>query len=152
MQKNIFIIVLLLSFNLLQADTIKNQDRWIKMNNIVKDTKLGLIWQDSKSTKIRKKRWEDGKQYCANLTLSGANNWRLPSYNELLSIVNYSRHEPSIVKPFRNTNKTGYYWTSTDVITNAAYAWYVSAQFGLTYTYSKDEVCYIRCVRTAKRG
>ena len=147
LHKIIFLIGILFTSPFVQADEPKpDAKRWVKMNNIVKDMKQGIVWQDSKSTKTRKKTWHRGKRYCQNLTLSGARNWRLPTMNELLTIVDYTKHEPAINATFEFTNVMGYYWTSDAVITNDKYAWYVFFQYGLTYTYSKDESCYIRCV------
>jgi len=153
MQKIIVICVLLfVSISLQANDVEKDTKRWVKMRNEVKDTKLGLIWQDSKSTKTRKKTWTKGKKYCEKLSLSGAYNWRLPTYKELITIVDYTRYEPAVESTFEYTNVMGYYWTSDEVVTNDKYAWYVFFQYGLSYTYSKQKKSYIRCVRSASNN
>ena len=40
--------------------------------------------------------WEQAFTYCENFTLGGYSDWRLPNRNELQSIVDYSRYNPSI--------------------------------------------------------
>jgi len=133
----------------LGADVGKHQ-RFTIDNHMVKDTKKHLSWQDTRTVRFRKKTWVKAKQYCDNLKLDQLHDWRLPTLEELLSIVDYSKYEPAIVPIFKHAGKKGYYWTSNEVVTDNHYAWYVSFDYGNTYTYSKEESVYVRCVRDDK--
>jgi phage anti-repressor protein len=58
----------------------KKDDRFIRENGLIKDTKTSLIWQDINLTQAN---LNDAKEYCQNLTLGGFNDWRLPKATEL---------------------------------------------------------------------
>ncbi len=90
----------------------------------VTDQATSLMWQqgDSGSGMI----WEDGLDYCEDLTLAGQSDWRLPNAKELQSIVDYSRSPGTTssaaidpvfgVTPIQNeAGQTDYpcYWTGT---------------------------------------
>ncbi|MCX5896253.1 MAG: DUF1566 domain-containing protein, partial [Proteobacteria bacterium] len=60
----------------------------------VTDTDTGLMWQ--KGTAPGTYVWQQALSYCQKLTLAGHNDWRLPNRNELQSLVDYSRFDPSI--------------------------------------------------------
>lgn len=64
------------------------------------DTKTKLIWQ--RATSDKKYNWQDAQSYCQNLKLGGlSSGWRLPTKEELLSIVDKSSSQRSIVLHFR---------------------------------------------------
>lgn len=123
-----------------------SENRWVKDRHIVKDRALNLIWQDTKSVKIRKKTWSGAKKYCERLTLAGKSNWRLPTLHELLTTVDYTRSSPALLEHFSFSDKRGYYWSSSAVSTDERYAWYISIDKGNTYAYSKEETAFMRCV------
>ncbi len=123
--------------------------RWQKIENVVIDTKLGLMWQDNSEVKNIKTNWEDAKLYCNKLTLLGHKDWYLPSYDELLSIVDYGRYKPAIKSSFSNVNITNYYWSSTEsAIFSKFIVWIVNFGDGDTDSRLKTDERYIRCVRT----
>jgi len=64
------------------------------LNEIITDTKTGLMWQ--KETAPRTYTWQEAVEYCKNLTLAGYDDWRLPTIEELFSIVDYERFRPAI--------------------------------------------------------
>ncbi len=74
------------------------------------DNSTGLIWQ--KEIQNTTYTWQQARFYCRSLFLGGHFGWRLPTYNELLSIVSYDRTYPAIdTQYFPDTD--GYFWTST---------------------------------------
>jgi hypothetical protein len=40
--------------------------------------------------------WESAKKYCKDLTIGQRKDWRLPTIQELLSIVDYSKFDPAL--------------------------------------------------------
>jgi hypothetical protein len=52
----------------------------------VTDTITGLIWQRDESS-TGGETWAEAQAYCASLVLGGVNDWRLPAWKELLTIL-----------------------------------------------------------------
>lgn len=114
--------------------------------NVIEDTATGLYWQDDNDAQSVEKSWSEAKTYCANLSLDGHDDWRLPSYNELLSIVDYNRYDPAIVPVFENTASNDY-WSSSAYVDDSSDAWYVDFKSGFTYNSVKSSSSHVRCVR-----
>jgi hypothetical protein len=87
---------------------------------MVRDNVTGLIWEVKTDDagprdKDNKYTWDEANAYCDALELGGHSDWRLPSREELRSIVDYSifYFDPAInVSYFPNTVSSGY-WSST---------------------------------------
>ena len=112
----------------------------------ITDPVTGLIWQKEDDGTTRT--WEAAITYCEGLSLSGYDDWRMPNVRELNSIVDFSRYHPAIDPVFSNT-KTSRYWSSTTLLGNPAWAWYVNFDDGTTlpfYNYKSDSY-YVRAVR-----
>ena len=77
------------------------------------------------------------------------NKFRLPTIQELHSILNHSKYEPSC--SFKDT-KSSHYWSSTTDVSNTSYAWLVYFNDGYTYGDNKVSYNYVRCVRTLANG
>lgn len=80
-------------------------------SNIVFDGRTGLIWTDTESSMILKFSWLNAIDYCANLTLGGYNDWRLPNTRELMSIIDKKIYEQMFYPVFKYSSNE-YYWTS----------------------------------------
>ena len=84
---------------------------------------------------------------CGDLTLGGYTDWRLPTEDELMSIVNYGTYSPAIdVTYFPNTNSS-FYWSNTTYADATDYAWDVNLGYGYVKIYTKTSGRYVRCVR-----
>jgi len=112
---------------------------------VFKDTVTGLMWQDDEDAKSVERDWQGAIDYCKSLTLAGFSDWRLPSYEELNTIVDNSR-KPAIKAGFQNV-ATSYYWSSTTDAGNTSYAWFISFYYGNGSSYGKAGNYYVRCVR-----
>ena len=115
----------------------------------VTNTKTGLMWQ--KDTAPGTYNWQHALTYCENLPLAGYNDWRLPNRNELQSIVDYDRYNPSIDPIFSNT-VSSFYWSSTTYATTPNYAWIVRFSYGYVYDSDKSSNHYVRAVRGGQCG
>jgi hypothetical protein len=109
----------------------------------VTDHKTGLVWEMAVNGGVRT--WAAAEQYCADLVLGGKSDWRLPSIDELETIVDYSRTEPAIDPLFQC--RSDYYWSDSTFGDNLASAWGVSFDFGFSYAYTRGTALYVRCVR-----
>jgi len=79
----------------------------------------------------------------------GATDWRMPSREELRSIVDYSRKNPAIdVDYFPNT--LSWVWSSSPSPYNSDFAWNVNFSNGYVNTYNKSNVRQVRLVRSGQ--
>ena len=121
--------------------------RWQRKGEVVTDTKLGLTWQDNSAVKNTKKRWKEAKKYCQNLSMEGYSDWRLPSYDELFTIVDHDKYDPAIIPSFKNVSASDFYWSSSVYVPFDKTAWMVRFEDGSTYNGYKAYKYYVRCVR-----
>lgn len=90
----------------------KSNSRFVDNNDgTITDNKTGLMW--SKTTSKSKMSWEDAKTYCDVLNKGGYDDWRLPTKNELLLLVNKDFGEPAINTVYFPDTEKAEYWTDT---------------------------------------
>jgi hypothetical protein len=90
--------------------------------------------------------WEEAKKYCGTLSLADAG-WRLPSRDELLSIVDNSRTMPAIdVEAFPNT-ASDWFWSSTAYVSAPGDAFLVYFSNGFSTNNVSSSTYRVRCVR-----
>jgi hypothetical protein len=83
--------------------------------------------------------------------LCGLNNWRMPSYKELINIINYGNNNPSIdVNYFPNTKASIYSYWSSSHSSELESAWSVNFEDGSSTISPKDETKYVRLVHTGQ--
>ncbi|ELF5323893.1 DUF1566 domain-containing protein [Vibrio cholerae] len=83
--------------------------------------------------------------------LCGASDWRLPSVNELFSIVHNRRIEPAIDQAyFPHTPQYGWYWSSSPAADGSSYAWGVHFGNGYVYSEYKNGNYHVRLVRAGQ--
>jgi hypothetical protein len=119
----------------------------VEKKDLVWDKEHELIWDDrpAKDTAT----WVGAMKICEELKLYGRSDWRLPNFNELYTLTDYSdnnRTIPNINAAFKNT-KAKPYWTSTSGDNDHDRAWGISFKDGSDFTYDKTEQIYVRCVR-----
>jgi len=88
------IIIIAVAFSALIAET-----------TIIRDTKTNLIWEDTQHVKETKITQVQARDYCKELKLGNFGDWRLPMLNDLLTIVDYKRYKPAILKEFTYMQK-----------------------------------------------
>jgi len=139
--KKYFIISLMFLFtntNIFASHTDKN--------SVVLDKKNAIYWQDDLSSQKSSEDWDDAIEYCDKLILNNMKHWRLPTFNELLSIVDYTRVDPAINPVFEYVNE-GTYWTSIDFSATTSRAWTIDFRTGKTYYNYKTTNHSVRCVK-----
>ncbi|MDQ7022086.1 MAG: DUF1566 domain-containing protein [Candidatus Gracilibacteria bacterium] len=124
---------------------ISPQIRFTVNGDTVLDSVTNLEWQKDGSTDGTKT-WTNAKAYCADLTLGGKTDWRLPNVKELRSIVDFDKITPSINSVFTNT-ASNYYWSSTTTTYSTSNAWHVHFDIGYSTSYDKTNTIYVRCTR-----
>jgi len=116
-----------------------------RSNSVVIDHVTGLEWQDNLQAKTIVKNWIEAKDYCVNLDLNGIG-WRLPTIQELQSIVEYGAISPSMSTIFKNYT-SGIYWSLTTLPSLSNHAYYVDFDRGSTEENNKASNYHVRCVR-----
>jgi len=116
-------------------------------NGIVTDNTTGLAWQDNAIGSPAT--WQEAINRCEALSLGGEDDWRLPNINELNSLVDDTKYDPSIDDVFQNT-ASNYYWSSTTHANGSDYAWIVGFNSGYQSVNNKNGNNYVRCVRAGQ--
>lgn len=112
---------------------------------MVTDTITGLMWQDNESVH---KNSVDAENYCADLTLGGYHNWRLPSIVELQSIVEIQRSPLVIRNGFLNYELSGYRSSTQIALNSPRWTWNIDFSTGkMGASIAEDNEQTIRCVR-----
>jgi hypothetical protein len=73
--------------------------------------------------------------------------WRLPTFQELQTIADYSRSYPSINSAYFPNTINNFYWSSTSYHYDLEYAWFVSFGNGYIAYNDKNMYSYVRAVR-----
>lgn len=118
--------------------------------SMLKDPSTNLIWEDTEHVQEVKINHIQARGYCNSLTLGGFTDWRLPTLPELMTIIDYKRYKPAILKEFRYVDKDTLYWSSTPFARSADEYWGVSFKDGGTDNAGEIYDRYVRCVRQVK--
>ena len=144
-------------------DTLKEGYIRDDVKEVVYQISSGLVWQDNIDVGTVTKQWvttanynagnyddtsgDTATTYCINLSLGGFSNWRLPTKEELHSIVKIDVTNPSISTVFQHTAFDETYWSSTTSTVDSSVAWIVYFGTGLYGGSGKSNSSYVRCVR-----
>ena len=80
--------------------------------------------------------------------LCGFYDWRLPTRQELTSLIHFGRTEPAIDTQFFPHTQHDFYWTNSPTATRTLEAWTVSFEYGFTTPMRRTDTRYARLVRT----
>jgi len=116
----------------------------VSSDGVIKDSKTGLQWaQDAGGQQMN---WFQANDYVQNLKIGGYSDWRLPSKEELESLISFSTGKGINEMGFKNVQPSGY-WSSTTYAGLPSFAWYVDFGSGDVYGSYKGSGYYVRCVR-----
>ena len=115
-------------------------------NAAVLDKETGLVWEASPDTTVRT--WASAVYYAYNKNVGGRCGWRLPTIEELRSLVDPTQSNPALPSghPFTNV-QLYYYWSSTTDVGSASFAWFVDFYGGYVDVGGKSDGYYVWCVR-----
>lgn len=111
----------------------------------VKDRKTGLLWEQAPDSFHGV--WSEAPDHCRAKAVGGKQGWRVPTVQELSSLIDRSRHDPALPEghPFSNI-KSAIYWTATPSPTDDIVAWQVSFFSGEPVTDQKSGMRRVWCV------
>jgi hypothetical protein len=111
--------------------------------NIVFDTSTMLVWEDTAFTGSIK----EALDHCKELDIGLFKDWRLPTYNELYSIVDLTQARPALDTVFKD-RALHYYWTSS-LYANTHRPWSIDFTTGGNhYNININNPNNIRCVHS----
>ncbi len=123
------------------------------------DTKTNLVWERKpQSGPSGQYAFKDAATHCQGLSLNGFSNWRVPSYKELLTLVDENPHveyeNGGLVlhaidgNAFPQTAVDTLYWTSSEVPQSPSplYGYAVSFGDGTSQQPLLTQTLYVRCV------
>ncbi len=123
---------------------------------VVEDLRTGLIWKqcaqgrsgagcatgaDSTLT------WTQALVAASSETFAGHSDWRLPTVNELRSLVESGCHNPAINTTAFPATASTYFWSSSTRASDASVAWIVTFLDGILFIDDKVDVRLVRLVR-----
>jgi len=127
---------------------VSKKSKKMKRNAEFVITPTKEIWQDNEGVKTTSLSWAKATEFCENLTIESYNDWRLPSKEELGSIVD-KNNKPTINKAFQNI-KAAHYWSKSVYKNSKYYVWIVDFNTGVSGGYSKEKIALVRCIRDGK--
>lgn len=117
-------------------------------NDAVRDNNTGLVWE--KSPRPAPVTWNGARFTCINKNVGGQKGWRLPSIQDLASLIDPSVAPPGPTltagHPFKNVQSAGY-WSATTSAEDTSDAWFVYFGIGFVDHDSKTHTGHAWCVR-----
>ena len=114
----------------------------------VLDWETGLVWEKSPDTLYRT--WASAVSYAYTKEVGGCKGWRLPTVEELSSLVDTSvSGSPKLPSghPFTNVQRDESYWSSTTSYSDTSFAWDVFFYDGSVGDSRKSYLGLAWCVR-----
>ena len=108
------------------------------------DKETGLVWE--REPDLTTRTWADAIIYAYQKEVGGRKGWRLPTVEELASLVDTTQSNPALPSDYPFFGVQSYYWSSTTTV-STSYAWFVDFYNGGVYTFFRDIINYVRAVR-----
>jgi len=107
----------------------------------IMDTKTGLMWQKKDAGSMY---WQKAIDNAKELNLAGYEDWRLPTIEELLTLVDFGKYNPATDFP---ETPSKWFWSSSLYAPYSDAAWGVYFGSGYMSYVNKSKDHYVRCVR-----
>jgi len=109
------------------------EPRFEMLHNGVVDHLTGLLWQRRANLAAQTVKWREALAAVAVLNRAGAESvWRLPTINELESLVDSAAHSPALPSGHPFTDLQGIYWSSSTSLFEPDWAWALYLEKGAT--------------------
>ena len=100
-------------------------------DDLVLDQETGLVWPRNANLMTTAMNWLDANTTCRTLKLANRTGWRLPTVEELSSLIDVRNSSPALPAghPFLSVQAGSgvwAYWTSTNCENPTATAWFVN--------------------------
>ena len=138
-----YLFLLILLFSLSFSISLKRNSS----SKVVVDNTNKLMWQDDISVVKVKKNHENAIIHCEDLEHAGYSNWRIPTIDEFVTIVDKKNERNYINRAFRFNVPDGYWALKAHWRTLWFYADYMHFVSGTPYFDSRHKTKYVRCVR-----
>ncbi|MDP9034451.1 MAG: DUF1566 domain-containing protein [Myxococcota bacterium] len=109
----------------------------------VYDPNTKLTWQ--RAIEPASYSWIDAQSHCASVLPAG--NWRLPSLNELMTLVDITRVDPAVDPTAFPSTPSDFFWSVSASAAPVATAWGVNFNRGSAGASAIDNASRVRCVR-----
>ncbi len=117
--------------------------RVVEKDTVIYDAATSLTWQAT--TELPQLNWERAQAYVDTLTYAGFDDWRLPTLEEAMSLMEPKKNEHGLyIDPIFDM-KQRWIWTADKY--SASRAWYVSFIDGYCYGVDVFNNRYVRAVR-----
>jgi Protein of unknown function (DUF1566) len=122
------------------------------------DKETGLVWAWNANLDGLMN-WYDAMAYCHRVSIADRRGWRLPTIEELMSLVDGSRSDPALPDghPFTNVQfvdnypaQWDLYWTSTENESDVDNVWTVQLSHGTVHNIGKNNLLFVWPVRGGK--
>lgn len=137
------------------AQSLPASTRFIVLSNMggaaVLDRETGLVWEQA--AYLTELDWDSALVRCATATTGNRRGWRLPSVQELGSLVDLTNTFPVLALPVGHpftiaTPGSKFFWTATSLQSNPVFAYYVEFDTGGSFVLNKVTFAlFSLCVR-----
>ena len=128
------------------TDTARSRYVVSENGGTVFDNETKLTWQREVSDK--EYTHAEALAYAKQLRLDGHDDWRLPTIQELMALVDYTKFNPAIDAAAFPDTPSKWFWSSSPLASSSSYAWVVNFSNGNTSHDVSTTFAYrVRCVR-----
>ena len=120
--------------------------RFTDYGDTITDAETGLEWTKAE-TKLP---WQAGLDWCAALRTGWHDDWRMPTIQEWVAVLDYTRYEPA-ADPMLGLRAASIYWSASTSALYPSLAWYVRTFYGYADSSNKTDDLYVRAVRAGSR-
>ena len=117
--------------------------------DLIFDKTTSLLWADNEASQSLDITYKEAQEYCSNLVIGSHSNFRVPTLFELMSLIDYNRYKPAILRGFENTDNE-VYWSTTPFVDDKDKNWAVNFKSGKTDIIAKSYDRHVRCVQSKK--
>ena len=117
---------------------------------LIIDPKTGLQWSPTLGERVD---WAKAKAVAEAYRGGDHDDWRLPTIEELITLIDFSRFNPATNIGLFPDTKPNFYWSSTpDASSPSYFAWLVGFNDGTVLFNGQYHSAFVRAVRGSRAG